>query len=125
MDLYHSARKKMYELFHRADKRNLRKIILNYEKSLSQLREFERKLPDRQKGILDKHINFFPEDLEFSTNHPEAELPEGEVTEEGKTLSERHLKPIQLERPSYKEDNEETQGTIDDYLQYKSTNSLT
>lgn len=60
----------------------------------------------------------YPLDITYSTLYPEAEKIEPAIATQPVVI--QHISQIQQSRPSYKEDKEASEGTMDDYLQYKS-----
>ena len=120
LDQYIVARKKFFDLFGRNNQKQLPKVEKNYQNSLKSLREFEVKLEDWQREVLDKKINAYAEDREFSKNHDLK--PEGDIVSFTGEFEDPHLLATQKaaqESSQWSKDTEESQGTIEDYQKYK------
>lgn len=108
------ARRKYYELFHRADPRQLAKLERNFNNAIKELRDFEDKLnPDIKESFTQK-VNGLKLDTIYSTNHdlsPERQEVSLELEEEPHYL--------ESQKESFAEDTEETSGSIEDYYSYK------
>ena len=111
-------RKKYFELFHRADPRQKNKLERNFYASIEQLRKFEENLKDWQKVYLQKKTERYRLDLTYSSNH---ELdPEAAVLISADQIDDPHFTDSQKEAYEvYKEDTEESVGSIEDYQKYK------
>lgn len=116
LDQYLVARKKFYEFYARAQGKQLDKIKRNVETSLKSLRDFEKNLNDWQQELLAKRLNVLPEDRDYSKSRDIK--PEGEYVSFDEKFEEIHLLPTQI-NADYSQDNEESSGSIDDYLKYK------
>jgi len=116
MEQYIVARKKFFELFGRTAGKQLDKVEKTYDTSLKSLREFEVKLEDWQKEVLDKKINTYAEDRDYSTNHDLK--PEGDIVSFTGEFEDPHLLPTQ-KASEWSKDTEESEGTIEDYKKYK------
>jgi hypothetical protein len=111
------ARKKYHELFHRADANQKLKLEKKYTQALSALREFEAKLRPWQLEALKEKTDGLKLDLTFSSNH-DIDPDQSEDTSNIE-IEDPHLLESQKNRPSFKDDNEESMGSIEDYYQYK------
>ena len=99
--------------------------IYVYSKNLIQLfpqhdtgKKHERQiiLKDWQKEVLDKKLDFYPADRQFTTTH-DLEPVGDEVSFEG-DFEDPHLLPTQKNH-EWTTDTEESSGTYDDYNAYK------
>jgi hypothetical protein len=117
------TRRKYYEYFNRVDDRNLRRLENNFFDSIEHLRKFEATLEPWQREVLEKRkTERYKLDLTYSSNR---ELPQdaykGEVPT--KDFEDPHFKDSQKEAfEEYKEDDEESVGTFEDYLKLKGLN---
>lgn len=118
MAQYLNIRKKYFEQFHKLRGKKKISLMNNYVRTLSDLKSFANKLKPWQKEILEnERTEAFPKDLQYSS---EKELPEDGAIEEGsKNFLEVHTNEVQASRSSYKDDKEESTGTIEDYKAYK------
>ncbi len=110
------ARRKYFEMFHRASDGNLRKLKKIFDESLENLRRFEEKLEDWQRETLEKKINAYKLDTIFSEAHNTG--LQGEAPPNG-PFKNPHITQEQLEREDFSRDTQESVGTMDDYLKYK------
>jgi len=108
------ARRKYYELFHRADPRQLAKLERQFYSALDELRKFEDKLDPAVKEDFENKVNGLELDTTYSTNH-EIE-PVGD-TVSPKLTEEPHFLATQEE--DFSKDIEESKGSMDDYYAYK------
>ena len=85
---------------------------------IEQLRKFEENLKDWQKVYLQKKTERYRLDLTYSSNH---ELdPEAAVLISADQIDDPHFTDSQKEAYEvYKEDTEESVGSIEDYQKYK------
>lgn len=116
MDTHLLARKKYYELFFRADPNQREKLEKTFYNTLDQVRLFENNLSDIEKEQLKSRIEGQSLDRDYSSNHNLSDslltdLPEG-------PFPDPHVLPGQL-KVNFKEDTEESSGTIEDYKSYK------
>jgi hypothetical protein len=108
------ARRKYYDLFHRADPRQLAKLERNFYNGLKELRDYEEKVDDEVKEDFIKKIDGLKPDRDYSTNHnldPAEQLVPPNPEEEPHYLA--------TQRESFAEDTEESSGSIEDYYSYK------
>ncbi|MFL5785444.1 MAG: hypothetical protein ACJ76H_12575 [Bacteriovoracaceae bacterium] len=115
------TRRKYYEYFNRVDDRQLRRLEKNFYDSIEHLRRFEANLEPWQREALEKRkTERYTIDATYSLNRgldPLAPQPI-EVTPE--EIEDPHFKDSQKEAfEEYKEDQEESVGSYDDYLKYK------
>ena len=116
MEQYIVARKKFFELFGRANGKQLDKAQSNYDKTLRDLRNFESGLKDWQKEVLQKKVDMYPMDLHYSSlNSIE---PKAEMVPFSGEFEDPHLLPTQ-KAEDWQADTEESVGTMDDYYHYK------
>jgi len=110
-------RKKLFELFHRADPQQKLKLQRKCVESLEAIKQYQDSLRPWQLEVLNKRIEGYKPDLTFSSNNnidPNLSEDPGEGP-----FEEIHLNSVQRSRPSYKDDHEESIGTIEDYYSYK------
>lgn len=116
LEQYLVARKKYYEMYARTKGQAYQKINSNYMRTLKAVFNFRSTLTEWQQETLDKKIDRYPEDNQYTTTH---NLPlVGEIEVEPGKEEDIHLKECQ-KLASYKDDKEETSGTIEDYKKYK------
>lgn len=130
------ARERYFHLYNRVEGKvdlrggvqqvqRLKKKRRLYEESLQRLHSFHKQLKPWQMEELQKKVDFFPLDQDFSQAHPEAEIIDQDIVELGSGEDHTHLgiryhiHEQQQSRPSYKDDTEESEGTMEDYLKYK------
>lgn len=110
------ARKKYYELFHRADPRQLAKLEKNFERSITELREYEETLTPELLEQFTKRNNGKKHDSTYSINH-ELEFNADEVSHKG-DFADPHYLESQI-NSSFNEDTEESSGSMEDYNAFK------
>lgn len=110
------ARKKYFELYHRADPKQLAKLERNFYRSLDELRDHESKVKPEFENKFKAMIDGLKVDNTYSENH---ELPfEAEVLVKEEEIEDPHLLPTQINH-EFKGDEEESVGSISDYKKYK------
>lgn len=110
------SRKKYYDLFHRADPRQLAKLEKNFYRSLDELREYEEGIKPEYKEEFETKFNGLKLDTTYSENH---DLPvESEAVPTEGNFDDPHYLPTQKDH-EFKGDEEETVGSIEDYYRYK------
>ena len=119
MEQHLIARKKYFENYHRKDKKRVEKLERNFQRTGLDVRAFERRLKPHQFEILEKKIDGYALDLDYSTSSGEQPVTELPVAPFG----DPHENEIQLARPSFKEDTEESVGSMDDYEKYREERS--
>ncbi len=110
------SRKKYFDLYHRADPRQLAKLERSFYRTLTELREYEDGIKEEHRAEFNTKYNGLKLDHTYSENHdisPEAET----VTAEG-NFDDPHLLPTQTET-NFAEDTEESVGSLEDYNRYK------
>ncbi|MBT3982523.1 MAG: hypothetical protein HOE90_14290 [Bacteriovoracaceae bacterium] len=111
------ARQKYYSFFDRADKQKRIKLEKNFYSTLRLMREFESSLSEQETQWLTGRTDQLKKDFTYSSNH---ELKPEVGEEPPAKIVEPHYLTTQIEAVSqYKEDTEESVGTIDDYKKYK------
>lgn len=118
------TRRKYYEYFNRVDDRQLRKLEKNFYDSIEHLRRFEASLEPWQREALEKRkTERYKLDLTYSNNRgwdPEEVAKQDFQPDENE---DPHFKDSQKEAfDEYKEDDEESEGSYEDYLKYKGLN---
>lgn len=119
MEQHLNARKKYFENYHRKDKRRVEKLERNFHKTALDVRAFERRLKPHQFEILEKKIDGYSPDLDYSQSSGELVVTDLPVAPFG----DPHENQTQQARPSYKDDTEESVGTMDDYEKYRAEKS--
>ena len=89
----------------------------NYDNALKNLRDFEVKLEDWQKEILNKKIDGYPHDREYTTNN--GIEPVGDQVSFVGEFEDPHL--LEVQKTDWSGDTEESTGTMEDYEKYKAT----
>jgi len=110
------SRKKYYDLFHRADPRQLSKLERSFYRTLTELREYEDNIKPEYKDRFEAKYNGLKLDHTYSSNH-EISPEQEDVPTQGE-FEDPHLLTIQKET-SFVEDTEESMGSIEDYKKYK------
>jgi hypothetical protein len=110
------ARKKYFALYHRADPNQKAKLERIYNNTINKLREFEAGLTGEKKELFEKHFHSLKKDHIYSTNHELPPVAE-HVSHQGE-FEDPHYLELQKES-DFKNDTEESSGTIDDYKAYK------
>ena len=110
------ARKKYYDLFHRADPRQLSKLERSFSRTVIELREYEDNIKPEYKDRFEAKYNGLKLDHTYSSNH-EISPDQEEVSTEGE-FEDPHLLSVQKET-SFVDDTEESMGSIEDYKKYK------
>ncbi len=119
---YLRSRNKFFNAFREKVDRRSRGAQNDYQRNLNALRKFQRGLKNWQKEELNNHLNALPLDSEYSTNNPDAET----VSERPEKVSffSFHEKPSQVQRDSYKQDTDESTGSMEDYQSYKESSQV-
>lgn len=110
------ARRKYYDLFYRADPNQLRKLEREFTDSQAKVLAFEESLKPNDREELIKDYGGKPEDRVYTQNH---ELPpeQIDVPTQG-DFEDPHVLESQ-KAANFKDDTEETVGTIEDYNKLK------
>lgn len=116
MEQHAIARKKYFEMHGRISGKQFDKVQQNFDKTLKAIVDYKNSLKDWQKEVLDKKLDFFPADRQYTTTH-ELEPVGDEVSFEG-DFEDPHLLPTQINH-EWSKDTEESSGTYDDYKAYK------
>lgn len=109
-----AARKKYYELYFRADPNQKRKLEKTFDNTIEQLRQFEETLNENDKKLLFDRINGQRPDLDYTNNHQ----LEPNTVKENVEIEDPHFLPSQASA-DFRNDTEESSGSMDDYLSYK------
>jgi hypothetical protein len=116
LDQHIIARRKYHDLFYRADPAQKNKLERNFYNTLNDVREFESKLAPDVQMLFEKRNNGYMPDRTYTSNHA---IPiEGDAVPKDLPPAEPHLLQSQI-AADYKEDDEESVGTAEDYLKYK------
>lgn len=116
LDQHLVARRKFHDLYYRAEIPQLNKLERLFYQSLNDLREFENKIPEEVKSLFNQRINGLKLDTTYSENHqlnPQQTINETEIE-----ITDPHLLQSQKSK-SFKDDTEESTGSIEDYNLYK------
>lgn len=108
------ARKKYYNLFHRADPKQLAKLERNFYQALTELRNFEEQLDPEMKEKFLRRVDGLAHDRAYSSNHdldPAHEVVPDNPDEEPHFLASQ--------KESFSHDTEESKGSMTDYYAYK------
>ena len=116
MEQHAIARKKYFEMYGRVEGKQLNRVEHNFQKTLVAIKEFVDSLKDWQKEVLDKKLNFYPEDRQYSSTH-DLEPVGDQVDFEGE-FEDPHLLETQKNH-EWSNDTEQSEGTMDDYNKYK------
>lgn len=110
-------RKNYFEYYSKVRDNEKRKLEKNYFQALENLKKWIRSLAPWQKEFLEKKINPYPEDKSYSENHTIEPL---DISINSASIVDPHFTKFQQEaKERYKDDCEESIGTIDDYKKYK------
>lgn len=127
---YLSARRKYFELFNKSqDANHKRKLDDQMNRTLDALRNYEKNLLPWQKEFFEKRNELYKFDTTYSENKGLYKVPETKpghgqflgISDQAPEApyTDPHINQAQLQRPSFKEDNEESVGTIEDYIKIK------
>lgn len=110
------ARRKYYDFFYRADPNQLRKLEKEFVDSQAQLLAYEESLTPEDRERLHVDYGGKPEDRVYSSNH-EISPEQQDVPTQG-DFEDPHVLETQ-KRADFKDDTEESIGTIEDYKKLK------
>ncbi len=116
LENYLRLRTKYFEYFYKDRSKQRTKVCDNYNKALEQLQNFTKQLSEYQ---LEKFRSrgFFKLDHTYSANHDiDPELTSVELSDKP---NDPHYTQLQQEQESFKNDIEESSGSIEDYNSYK------
>ncbi len=115
------TRRKYFEYFNRVDDRQLRRLEKNFYDSVEHLRRFEANLEPWQREALEKRkTERYVIDATYSLNRGLDPLAPQPIEVAPEEIEDPHFKDSQKEAfVEYKEDDEESMGTYEDYLKYK------
>jgi hypothetical protein len=116
LDQHLVARRKFHDLYYRAEIPQLNKLERLFYQSLNDLREFENRIPEEMKPVFNQRVNGLKPDTTYSENHqlnPDQKINEAELE-----IHDPHLLQSQKAK-NYREDTEESVGSLEDYNQYK------
>lgn len=116
LDQHLIARRKYHDLFFRADPAQKNKLERNFYNSLHELREFENRLDPAARELFEKRNNGLKADNIYTSTHEIAAT--GENPPSDTEIDDPHFLQSQ-KLANYADDNEESVGTLDDYLKYK------
>jgi hypothetical protein len=122
MEQHLISRRKYFEVYNRSFVKDLEPHSLsraeeNFYKSLYELRQFERSLTDHQLAVLHSKTDNYPLDRDYTrTNNIE---PKGEMPDFTFRFEDPHF--LETQNESFRDDKQESVGTMDDYYKYKGT----
>ena len=103
-------------MFFRSNKDQKRKLNDKFNSTLKGVRDYETGLKDWEKEALDKRIDGYPMDTTYTTNN---NIPVDLKDPEPEEIKDEHVNSVQLARPDYSKDDEESEGAMDDYYTFK------
>lgn len=110
------SRKKYFDLYHRADPRQLAKLERSFYRTMAELRKYETEVKDEFKDQFNAKYNGLKVDHSYSEMH---EIPsEAQPVALQGEFEDPHLLPTQIQA-DFTQDTEESVGSIEDYNQYK------
>lgn len=115
------ARIKYFDLFHTTNERLKNKIENNYFVAIKKLREFEQDLSLEDRHKFEAMYPSKPDDLTYTLNHNLKDIKVNSL--EDNQIEDPHLLETQ-KQAKFKEDEEESVGTMEDYLAYKGTSQV-
>ncbi len=119
LDQHLIARRKYHDLFYRADPGQKNKLERNFYNTLNDIRDFESKLAPEARELFEKRNNGLKPDNIYTSNHM---IPiEGSLPPDESQWADPHFLLTQ-KLADYSSDNEESMGSIEDYLKYKNLN---
>jgi hypothetical protein len=115
------TRRKYYEYFNRVDERQLYRLEKNFFDSIEHLRRFEAGLEPWQREALEKRkTERYRLDLTYSHNRGIDPNEAANIEISADEIEDPHFTESQKEAfEQYKEDDEESEGSIEDYLKLK------
>lgn len=116
MEVHGHARKKYFEMYHRADPRQKDKLYRNYTRTLEEVHKFEKSLKEEEVEIFRSRHQNLSLDTTYTRNH--SLDPLGDKVNYSEEFPDPHYLQSQQES-SYQDDTEESVGTMDDYNAYK------
>ncbi len=116
VELHVEARRKYYDLFYRADPNQLRKLEREFTDSQAKVLAFEESLKPTDRDELIKDYGGKPEDRVYTQNH-EISPEQIDVPTKG-DFEDPHVLESQ-KSADFKNDTEESIGTIEDYKKLK------
>lgn len=115
LEQYITIRKKYFAVHGRPSKKQKTKTFNNYMRTLKDLRNFEVAQTGKYKEALDKKLDFYPLDDQYSKSHPDEKALE--VSFSGEFVDQHYLETQQASK--FSDDTEESTGTMEDYEKYK------
>ena len=117
MEKYLHARRKYHDNFYKAKGDQLKNLEASFIRALDEVRKFEAEVPEHLREKFDQKGNKENLDLIYSENHQIEAFPEVTPIPEEEII-DPHLLTSQIQT-DYKNDTEESSGTMDDYKRYK------
>ena len=116
MDNHLEARAKYYDLFYKVNDKHLKKLEKNFSDTMNNIRKFEQEFPAKFKGMPEIITAKAKLDTTYSQNHNLG--VSGDKPPAPDTSFDPHFTSSQ-KNLSYKEDREESTGTMEDYKKLK------
>ena len=113
-----NARKKYFDNFKRVDKHIEVKLEKNFVESQKALLGFKDRLNEKDKKIYEERYENLKLDLTYSKNHKISPTEHLEIQINTDDIIDPHLLQTQISS-NFKEDTEESVGSLDDYKAYK------
>lgn len=114
LEQHNLARKKYYELFHRADPNQKQKLESKFMTTLEALRTYEVEQAEILKNNL--RLDSLPEDHIYCDNNGVDPTACDPLPTE---IIDEHVNEVMRTRPDYSADTEESSGSMEDYYNYK------
>lgn len=117
---HNEARKSYYENYNLVDEHLKKKLERKFYQTLEQLRKLESYIYHKHRHIYNRLCNPDKHDTTYSNNH-EIDLEKEQEREIPPFQEESHIhiSEAQLQRPDYKDDEEESVGSMEDYKKLK------
>ena len=126
----HNDRRRIYfDNYHKGGHHRQRKLELAFFDAVENLRAFEDKITETQRKLVEKNKwILYGEDRTYSKNRSltvapecqEEQKPPSPSSSPDETYEDPMTSPVQLKRKSFKDDREESLGTMEDYTNYRS-----
>ncbi|MCP4914758.1 MAG: hypothetical protein GY909_16695 [Oligoflexia bacterium] len=115
LEKHFQMRRKYFDLFHRADPKQLAKLERQFSNSAKELRDFEERMAPEVREKFGRKFHMANPDNTYSSNH---ELDPSHVEVDPTLSDDPHYLPSQKEA-NYSNDTEESEGSMEDYNKYK------
>ncbi len=115
-ELHIQARRKYYDLYHRANPEQRQKLERAFHRTILDLRQYEKSLSPEQFAVLKSKRDGLRMDVTYTTNHQLP--PEAPAVPTQGDFEDPHVLQSQIQC-DFSNDKEESVGSIDDYKRYK------